>query len=113
LGANAGDVEEFGGAVADGAALAVIADGEAMAFVADELDEMKDRGAAVEDYGFVFIAIDVDDFFLLGDGGEGWLGEAEGGKIERFKGVGGGVELAEASVDEDQGRHGGGFFVSA
>ena len=103
--AYAGDVEEFGGAVAHGAALAVIADGEAVALVADELDEMQHGRAAVEDDGLVFVAVDVDDFFFLGDGGEGLRGEAEG-----FEGVGGGVELAEAAVDEDQGGHGGGFF---
>ena len=48
----------------------MIADGEAVALVADELDEMEDGGAAVEDNGLVFVAVDVDDFFFLGDGGE-------------------------------------------
>ena len=97
LRAYAGDVEELGVAVAHGAALAMIADGEAMALVADELDEMQDRRAAVEDDGLVFVAVDVDDFFALGDGGQGLDGEAEG-----FESFGGGVELAEAAVDEDE-----------
>ena len=105
LGAYAGDVEELRGAVADGAALAVIADGEAVALVADELDEMEDGGAAVEDYGLGFIAVDVDDFFFFCDGGEGLGGEAEG-----FEGFGGGVELAEAAIDEDERGHGCGLF---
>ena len=96
LAAYAGDVEEFGIAVAHGAALAVVADGEAMAFVADHLDQVQDGGMAVEDYGFVFVAVEVDDFFFFGDGGEGLAGDAQG-----FEGVGGGVELAKAAVDED------------
>jgi hypothetical protein len=108
LGAYAGDVEQFGGAIADGAALTVIADGETVALVADELDEMEDRGAAVEDYGLVFVAVDIDDLFLLGDGGEGLRGEAEG-----FEGIGGGVELAEAAIDEDEGRELPLFFFQA
>ena len=66
---------------------------------------MKDRRAAVEDDGLVFVAVEVDDFFAFGDGGEGLGGEAEG-----FEGFGGGVELAEAAVDEDQGGEGFGFF---
>jgi hypothetical protein len=41
---------------------------------------------------------------LFGDGGEGLAGEAEG-----FEGFGGGVELAEAAVDEDEARGGEGF----
>jgi hypothetical protein len=47
----------------------MIADGETMTLVADGLDEMEDGRAAVEDYGFVFVAVDVDDFFALSDGG--------------------------------------------
>ena len=109
LAADAGDVEEFGVAVSHRAALAMVADGEAVAFVADHLDEMKDRGVAVKDDGLVFVAVEVDDFFFFGDGGEGLRGEAEG-----LEGFGGGVELAEAPVDEDQGGHGlrlFGFFL--
>ena len=83
----------------------MIADGEAMALVADHLDEMEYGRAAIEDYGLVFVAVEVDDFFFFGDGGEGLRGEAEG-----FEGFGGGVELAEAAVDEDERGHGGGFF---
>jgi hypothetical protein len=74
----------------------VVADGEAVALVADDLDEMEDGRAAVEDDGVVFLAVEVDDLFLLGDGGEGLGGEAE-----LFESVGGGVELAEAAIDED------------
>ncbi len=70
LRADAGDIEQLRVAVAHGAALAMVADGEAVALVADDLDEMQDRRAAVEDDGFVFVAVEVDDFFLFGDGGE-------------------------------------------
>ena len=95
--AYAGDGVELGVAVAHLAALAVVGDGEAVAFVADLLDDVQDGRAAVEDDGVVFLAVDVDDLFALGDGGERLRGEAELGE-----GVGGGVELAEAAVDEDE-----------
>jgi hypothetical protein len=95
-GADAGDGEELGIAVAHFAAFAMVSDGEAVALVANALDQMQDGGAAIEDDGLVFLAVEVDDFFSLGDGGE-WLG----GDAEGFKGGGGGVELADAAVDED------------
>ena len=97
LGADARDGQQFGVAVAHGAALAMIADGEAVALVADELNEMEDGRAAVEDDGLLLVAVEVDDLFALGDGGEWRAGEAEG-----FEGLGGGVELAETAVDEDE-----------
>ena len=100
-GSDAGDGEELGVAVAHLAALAVVGDGEAVRFVADALDQMQDGGAAVEDDGLVFLAVEVDDFFSLGDGGEGLGGDAEG-----FESFGGCVELAQASVDEDDRREG-------
>ena len=76
-GADSGDVEQFRIAVAHGAALAVVADGEAVALVANHLHEMQHGRAAVEDDGLIFVAVEVDDFFALGDGGEGLGGEAE------------------------------------
>ena len=75
--ANTGDVQQFGAAVAHGAALAVVADGEAVALVADHLDEMEHRRAAVEDDGLVFRAVEIDDLLLFGDGGERLRGDAE------------------------------------
>ena len=80
-----------------GAALPVIADGEAMALIANQLDKMEHGSAAVEDDGLVFVAVEVDDLFLLGDGGERLRSEAEG-----FEGFGRGVELAQAAIDEDE-----------
>jgi hypothetical protein len=94
--ADAGDGEEFRIAVAHLAALAVIGDGEAVRLVANALDEMQDRGAAVEDDGLVLLAVEVDDFFSFRDGGEGLGGQPEG-----FERGGGGVELADSAVDED------------
>jgi hypothetical protein len=106
LGADAGNVEQFGVAVTHGAALAMVADGEAVTLVADGLNEMENGRAAVEDDGVVFLTVEVDDLFLFGDGGEGLRGEAE-----FFKGFGGGVELAEAAIDEDERGEGGGFLI--
>src|SRR5579871_684107 len=96
-GTYAGDGEEFGVAVAHLAALAVVGDGEAVALVADFLDEVQDGGAAVQDYGFVLLSVDVDDLLFFCDGCERLEGDAD--LFER--GVGG-VELAKASVDEDE-----------
>jgi len=95
---DAGDGQQLGVAVAHGAALAMVADGEAVALVADELDEMEDGGAAVEDDGLLLVAVEIDDLFALGDGGQRLAGEAEG-----FEGLGGGVKLAQSAVDEDEG----------
>ena len=100
LRADAGNVVQLGVAVAHGPALAVIADGEAMALIANELDEMKDGRAAIEDDGLFLIAVEVNDFFPFRDRRERLRGEAEG-----FEGFGCGVKLAEAAVDEDQGGH--------
>jgi len=38
-----------------------------MGFVADHLDQMQDGGMMVENDGVVFLSVDVDDFFALGD----------------------------------------------
>ena len=53
-------------------------DGEAVGFVADGLDDVEDGVVAVEFDGFVFLAVDVDDLFAFGDGGDGLVGDTEG-----------------------------------
>ena len=63
---------------------------------------------AVEHDGLVFLAVEVEDFFLLGDAGEGLVDDGE-----RFEGFGGGVELADAAVDQDQAGEGLVFFQDA
>ncbi len=103
-GADAGNAVEFGFAVAHLAAFAVVGDGESVALITDLLDDVEHGGSAVEDDGVVLLTVDVDNFFTFGDGGEGLAGEPD--FHER---VGSGVQLAEASVDEDERRHG--FFV--
>lgn len=97
LRAYAGNVQQLGVAIPHGPALPVIADGETMALIANQLDKMEHGTAAVEDDGLVFVAVEIDDFFLLGDGGERLRGEAEG--LER---LGRGMELTQAAIDEDE-----------
>ncbi len=75
--ADAGDAEEFGVAVAHFAALSVVGDGEAVGFVADALNEVEDGRAAVEHDRVVFLAVNVDDLFFFGDGGERLEGDAD------------------------------------
>src|ERR1017187_6290735 len=87
--AYAGGFSQCGGAVADLAALAMEGYGEAMGFVADHLHQMQDGRMMVENYGVVFLSIDIDDFFSLGDRGQGLVDDFEG-----FERLGGGVELA-------------------
>ena len=96
-GADAGDFAEGGFGLALGAAEAVEGDGETVGLVADRLDEVEDGVVAVELDGLVFLAVEVEDFFFFGDAGEGLVDDGEG-----FEGFGGGVELADAAVDEDQ-----------
>ena len=95
--ADAGDVAEGGLGLALAAAEAVEGDGETVGFVADLLDQVEYGVVAVELDGLVFLAVEVEDFFFLGDAGEGLVDDGEG-----FEGFGGGVELADAAVDEDQ-----------
>lgn len=73
--ADAGNLQQLVGAVAHLAALAVECDGEAMGFVADDLNDVQDGRMVVEDYRFVFLPVDVYDFFALGDGGQWLAGE--------------------------------------
>src|SRR3954452_6616158 len=70
--ADAGNFAEFGGTVANLAALAMEGDGEAMGFVADELHEVQNGIVMIEDDGIIFLSADVNDFFALGDRGQ-WL----------------------------------------
>ena len=96
-GTDSRDVAEGGFGLALGAAEAVEGDGETVGLVADLLDQVEDGVVAVELDGLVFLAVEVEDFFLFGDAGEGLIDDGE-----RFEAFGGGVELAEAAVDEDQ-----------
>ena len=95
--ADAGDVAEGGLGLALAAAEAVEGDSEAVGLVADLLDQMKDGIVAVEPDRLVFLAVEVEDFFLFGDAGQRLVDDGEG-----FEGFGGGVELADAAVDEDK-----------
>ncbi len=54
----------------------------------------------VERDRFVFLSVDVDDLFALGDGGQRLVDD-----LERLECLRGGVQLAEAAVDQDQARH--------
>jgi hypothetical protein len=49
----------------------------------------------VENDGVFFLSVDVDDLFALGDRGQRLVDD-----LERFERLGGGVELAEAAIDQ-------------
>ena len=95
--AHAGDFAQGRFGLAFAAAEAMEGDGEAVSLVADLLDEVEDGIVAVELDGLVFLAVEVEDFFFFGDAGEGLVDDSEG-----FEGFSGGVELADAAVDEDE-----------
>ena len=78
-------------------------DGEAVRFVANLLDQVQQRRMLVQADGFVFLSEDEEDFFLLGDGGDGLVDD-----FEFFERLRGGVQLSQAAVDQDQA--GQGFF---
>src|SRR5208283_5318417 len=82
--------------------------GEAMGFVADHLHQVQDGRMMVENYRVVFLSVDVDDLFSLGDGGERLVDN-----FERFERLGSGVELSEAAVDQHQAGRGLFFFLLA
>src|SRR5277367_3083544 len=54
----------------------------------------------VENYGLIFLSVDIDNLFSFCDGGERLVDDLDG-----FEGLGGGVELAQSAVDQDQTRH--------
>ena len=60
----------------------------------------------VEHYGLVFLSVDVDDFFALGDRGQRLVDD-----FERFERLGGGVELSQAAIDQHQAGHRLFFFL--
>lgn len=104
--ADARNVVQGGTGLALAAAQTVEGDGEAMGFVADLLDEVEDRGVAVEHARLVFTAVNVKDFFFFCDAGQRLIDDLQG-----FESLGGGAKLADATVDEDQTGHGFLFFL--
>src|SRR5580704_9548220 len=85
---NSGDFGKGSAEAGLGAALTVEGDREAMSFVANLLDQMQHGRVVVEDEG---------DLFFFGDTGHGLIDDRE--FVECF---GGGVELADAAVNQDQ-----------
>ena len=81
------------------AALPVKTHGEAVRFIANLLDQMKDRGVVFQPDGLILLPEDVNDFFLLGNAGDGLVDDFE--LFERRRGR---VQLAESAVDQDQAR---------
>jgi len=76
--ADAGNLEESTLGLAGCAALAMKGDCETMGFVADLLNEVQNRGVAIQGDGVVFLAENVEDFFLLGDAGQGLVDDLQG-----------------------------------
>ena len=106
--ADTRDIAQGGFGLAFAATEAVEGNGEAVGLVANLLDEVKHRIMAIKLDGFVFLAVEIEDLLLFGDAGEGLVDDSEG-----FEGFGGGVELADAAVDEDQAGQGLIFFEDA
>src|SRR3984957_10571257 len=97
---HAGNFQEFGGAIAHLAALAMEGYGEAVGFVPNELNQMQYGGVVVERDGVFFLSIDVKNFFAFSNGGERLIDD-----LMRFQGLGCRVKLPQASIDEHQAGH--------
>src|SRR5215470_20207357 len=69
-GAGAGNLEQFGRAIANRAVLAVKGHSEAVGLIANQLDQVQDRRVMIEGNRIALLAVDVENFFALGNGGE-------------------------------------------
>src|SRR5580704_8376320 len=58
---------------------------------------MEDGRMAVEYAGFVFLAVDIENFLFFCDGGERLIDD-----LQRFQSIGGGVQLTDPAIDQDQ-----------
>src|SRR3984893_2742073 len=74
--------------------------GEAMSFVADHLYEMQDRRMMIENHGLVFLSVDINNLFSLGDRSQRLVDD-----FERFECLRGCVKLSDAAVDQHQTGH--------
>ena len=106
--ADAGNLAQFGGAVADLPTLAVESHCKAVGFVADLLHQMQHGRMMVEHDGIIFLSIDVDDLFSFGDGRQRLIDD-----LESFERLGSGMQLPQATVDQHQAWHGLLFFAQA
>src|SRR5579884_645270 len=106
--ADSGNLQQRRRGLALAAALTVEGDGEAVSFIANLLNQVQDGRMALQDDRFVFLAVHVKDFFLLGDAGEGLIDD-----LQRFERFGGGVKLADAAVNQNQAGHGLFLFLQA
>jgi len=66
---------------------------EAVGFVANLLDQLQHGRVTVKNDRFIFLAENVEDFFLLGDAGRGLIDDLQG-----FQSLGRGVKLAQAAI---------------
>src|ERR1700722_4905976 len=96
-----GYFSQFSGSVTDLPPLAMEGYRKTMGFVSDHLNQMQDGRMMIQNNGVIFLSVDVDDFFSFCDRCQRLVDDFQ--RIERLRG---GVELAEAAVDQDQTGHG-------
>ncbi len=72
-GPDAGHLAESGFGLALASAEAVKSYGETVGFVSNLLNQVQNRGVAVQFAGLVFLTVDVENFFFFGDAGEGLI----------------------------------------
>src|ERR1700754_2972102 len=63
--------------VAHLAAFAMVTNREAMRFITNLLDHVQHGAAAIKHHGLIFLPVDVDNFFALGDGSQRLRGESK------------------------------------
>src|SRR5882724_5071746 len=74
--------------------------GKPVGFVTDQLHQVQNRRVMVERYRFVLLAVDIDNFFALGDRRQGLIDNLQ--RIKRFSSC---VQLAQAAIDQHQAGH--------
>ncbi len=85
---DTGDLPQFGRAVAHLPPLAMEGNSKPMGFVTDQLHQVQNRRVMVERYRFVLLAVDIDNFFALGDRRQRLVDD-----LQRFERFGSGVQL--------------------
>src|SRR5258708_4075215 len=73
--------------------------GKTMGLISDLVDQMQDRRMALQDDRLIFLAEDVEDFFFLGDARERLIDD-----LQRVKGLRGGMELPDSTINQNQAR---------
>jgi hypothetical protein len=95
--ANSGNFSQRSAQTPGGSSLAVESDSKSMRFVPNLLDQLKHRRVAVKNDGLILAPEDIENFLFLRDAGHRLIDD-----LQFFQHLGRGVQLTNASVDQNQ-----------